>query len=231
MPAPVSTLSPVETITDPARLAMYTRAMRKTARPVVLVPDSDAGQLVLIQAARRIPRAVVVAVSSGAPLQVEPDVTFVDSTPAPHVLVDDSPSLTRTVRLIGLTHCTDIMVSELHFDEVLCLQQAITDLALEVTVHTLPTLREPDGLALARVNALLSDDERHAALALSAALTAGAHEAPQGDDAVLAAARAVFDVAPNITLTSLEILSGHLFARATVGEHVLVDTMDIRLNE
>lgn len=214
---------------------MYTRAMRKTARPVVLVPDSDAGQQVLMQAARRIPRAVVVGVvsiASSAPSGALPaDVAFVDSTPPPEVLVDDSPSLTRTVRLIGLTHCTDIMVSELHFDEVLRLQQAITDLALEVTVHTLPTLREPDGLALARVNALLSDDERHAALALSAALTAGAHEAPQGDDAVLAAARAVFDVAPNITLTSLEILSGHLFARATVGEHVLVDTMDIRLNE
>lgn len=223
----------METITDPARLAMYTRAMRKTARPVVLVPDSDAGQQVLMQAARRIPRAVVVGVvsiASSAPSGALPaDVAFVDSTPPPEVLVDDSPSLTRTVRLIGLTHCTDIMVSELHFDEVLRLQQAITDLALEVTVHTLPTLREPDGLALARVNALLSDDERHAALALSAALTAGAHEAPKGDDAVLAAARAVFDVAPNITLTSLEILSGRLFARATVGEHELVDTMDIRV--
>lgn len=212
---------------------MYTRAMRKTARPVVLVPDSDAGQQVLMQAARRIPRAVVVGVvsiASSAPSGALPaDVAFVDSTPPPEVLVDDSPSLTRTVRLIGLTHCTDIMVSELHFDEVLRLQQTITDLALEVTVHTLPTLREPDGLALARVNALLSDDERHVALALSAALTAGAHEAPKGDDAILAAARAVFDVAPNITLTSLEILSGRLFARATVGEHELVDTMDIRV--
>lgn len=220
----------METITDPARLAMYTRAMRKTARPVVLVPDSDAGQQVLMQAARRIPRAVVVAVVD-TPRSVPADVVFVDSTPAPRVLVDGSPSLTRTVRLMGLTHCTDIMVSELHFDEVLRLQQAITDLALEVTVHTLPTLREPDGLALARVNASLSDDERHAALALSAALTAGAHEAPKGDDAVLAAARAVFDVAPDITLTSLEILSGRLFARATVGEHELVDTMDIRVSE
>lgn len=223
----------METITDPARLAMYTRAMRKTARPVVLVPDSDAGQQVLMQAARRIPRAVVVGVvsiASSAPSGALPaDVAFVDSTPPPEVLVDDSPSLTRTVRLIGLTHCTDIMVSELHFDEVMRLQRAITDLALEVTVHTLPTLREPDGLALARVNALLSSDERHAALALSAALTAGAHEAPKGDDAVLAAARAVFDIAPNITLTSLEVLTGHLFARATVGEHVLVDTMDIRV--
>lgn len=212
---------------------MYTRAMRKIARPVVLVPDSDAGQQVLMQAARRIPRAVVVGVvsiASSAPSGALPaDVAFVDSTPPPEVLVDDSPSLTRTVRLIGLTHCSDIMVSELHFDEVLRLQQAITDLALEVTVHTLPTLREPDGLALARVNALLSSDERRAALALSAALTAGAHEAPKGDDAVLAAARAVFDIAPNITLTSLEILSGRLFARATVGEHELVDTMDIRV--
>ena len=62
------------------------------------------------------------------------------------------------------------MGSELHLDEVLRLQQTIT-------VHTLPTLRDPDG-------------ER----------------------------RAVCDVAPNITLTSLEILSGRLFAPATVGD-------------
>jgi len=225
----------VETITDPARLAMYTRAMRKTARPVVLVPDSDAGQQVLMQAARRIPRAVVVGVvsiASSAPSGALPaDVAFVDSTPPPEVLVDDSPSLTRTVRLIGLTHCTDIMVSELHFDEVLRLQQAITDLALEVTVHTLPTLREPDGLALARVNAELTPQERQAALAISAALTAGANEVAKGNDAVIAAARAVFDVAPDITLTRLEILSGRLFAKATVGAHELTDSIDIRVSE
>lgn len=221
----------METITDPARLAMYTRAMRKTARPVVLVPDSDAGQLVLIQAARRIPRAVVVAVSSGAPLQVEPDVTFVDSTPEPTMLVDASPSLTRTLRLVGLTHCSDIMVSELHFDEVVRLQRAITELAYEVTVHTLPTLREADGLALARVNAELTGEERQAALAISAALTAGAHEAVKGDDAVLATARAVFDVAPGITLTRLEIISGRLLAKATVGTHELTDSIDIRVSE
>jgi len=132
---------------------------------------------------------------------------------------------------VGLTHCTDIKVSELHFDEVLRLQHAITELALEVTVHTLPTLRESDGLSLARVNAELTPQERQAALAISAALTAGAHEVAKGNDAVIAAARALFDVAPDITLTRLEILSSRLFAKATVGAHELTDSIDIRVSE
>jgi pantoate--beta-alanine ligase len=46
----------------------------------------------------------------------------------------------------------------------------IRDLALEVELRVLPTVRDPDGLALSSRNALLSPDERRRALALSRAL-------------------------------------------------------------
>ncbi|HJD78747.1 MAG TPA: pantoate--beta-alanine ligase, partial [Corynebacterium pollutisoli] len=51
------------------QVGVLARAMRKTGRPVVLVPlgtGLHAGHLALIRAAQRIPRAVVIAAYAGA---------------------------------------------------------------------------------------------------------------------------------------------------------------------
>ena len=50
------------------------------------------------------------------------------------------------------------------------IRRLIRDLALEVELRVLPTVRDPDGLALSSRNALLSSDERRRALALPRAL-------------------------------------------------------------
>ena len=52
------------------------------------------------------------------------------------------------------------------------------DLELGVGVAGVPTVREPDGLALSSRNVYLSADERRRALALSRALFAGRDAAP-----------------------------------------------------
>jgi pantoate--beta-alanine ligase len=54
--------------------------------------------------------------------------------------------------------------------QVEVVRQLIRDLALEIELRVLPVVRDADGLALSSRNALLSDDERQRALALSRAL-------------------------------------------------------------
>jgi pantoate--beta-alanine ligase len=54
--------------------------------------------------------------------------------------------------------------------QVEVIRRMIRDLALEVELRVLPTVRDPDGLALSSRNALLTPDERRRALALSRAL-------------------------------------------------------------
>jgi pantoate--beta-alanine ligase len=69
------------------------------------------------------------------------------------------------------------------------------DLCLPVEIAGVPTVRDPDGLAVSSRNIYLSPAERGTALALPRALDAGRQEAGSGPEAVLAAAQRVLDVA------------------------------------
>ena len=54
--------------------------------------------------------------------------------------------------------------------QLLVIRQMVRDLDMPVQVHAVPTVREPDGLALSSRNVYLSPDERGQALCLSRAL-------------------------------------------------------------
>ncbi len=122
--------------------------------------------------------------------------------------------------------------------QVVVIRRLAADLNLPVRIEALPTVREPDGLALSSRNALLAPGDRARALALPAALRAATALAAGGERstaALLDAAREAmrpFDVEPEYlalvdpdTLEPLERLDGEalLAIAARVGEVRLID--------
>jgi pantoate--beta-alanine ligase len=76
--------------------------------------------------------------------------------------------------------------------QAVVITRLVRDLDIPVEIEVLPTVREPDGLALSSRNAYLGPDERRRAAALSRALAAAERAAAPGHgvDRALAAARA-----------------------------------------
>ena len=104
-------------------------------------------------------------------------------------------ALTTHLSLLHAVAPETIIAGEKDYELLLRLQQAITDLHLDVKVQGVPTVRMPDGLAMSLRNTAIPETDREKALALSAALTAGAHVAERGKEAVLSTAADVLKAA------------------------------------
>jgi pantoate--beta-alanine ligase len=75
--------------------------------------------------------------------------------------------------------------------QVAVIRRMVSDLDFPLRIEVLPTVREPDGLAMSSRNAYLEPDERQRAAALSRALSIAEEKAPaEGLAAALEAARA-----------------------------------------
>lgn len=265
-------------VTDPAELATYGRAFRKTGKRVALVPlgtGLHAGHIALIRAAKSLMGTVVMVTWTGTPGAGTPDTAAPDTaapdtaTPGagippefaregvdvvyhgefdPAVRIesgldhledggDVDRRVTRTIAAINATHATDVVVGEKDFEELVALQRAVTELRLEVRLHSLPTVRAANGVAMSLRNAEVPEDLQEAALALSAALTAGAHAAERGGEAVIRTARGVLE-AGGVTPDYVELRStsfgpaplrgdARLLAAATFGSVRLIDNVGV----
>ncbi|WP_297005473.1 pantoate--beta-alanine ligase [uncultured Corynebacterium sp.] len=146
--------------------------------------------------------------------------------------------LTVVNKLMQITHCTDAFFGEKDYQQLVLIQQMVTDLNLGVRVHGVPIVRETDGLAKSSRNVYLSGAEREVALTLSAALTAGAHVAEDGAEAVLSTARAILASVPEIEVDYLELRGAdlgeapeqgdaRLLVAAKVGATRLIDNVGV----
>jgi pantoate--beta-alanine ligase len=162
------------------------------------------------------------------------DVVF---TPTPEVVYPDGPPLVRVsagpmgevlegahrpghfdgvltvvLELLHLTRPDVALFGQKDAQQLACIRRMVVDLDLPVDVQAVPTVREPDGLALSSRNRYLSAQERQSALALSRALRTGD----------LATGRAVLAAEPGVELDYLERVDSASFALDPGGDLMVV---------
>jgi pantoate--beta-alanine ligase len=99
--------------------------------------------------------------------------------------------LTVVAKLLHLTRADLAFFGQKDAQQLLMIRRMVRDLDYACDIVAVPTVREPDGLALSSRNMHLSAFDREAALVLSRALAAGEAASAEGASAVRRAARDV----------------------------------------
>jgi pantoate--beta-alanine ligase len=98
--------------------------------------------------------------------------------------------LTVVAKLLHLTAPEVAFFGEKDGQQLALVRRMVRDLNFPVEIVGVPTVREPDGLALSSRNRYLSEEDRRHALGLYRVLTAGWEARKRGPAAVTAAAEA-----------------------------------------
>lgn len=114
--------------------------------------------------------------------------------------------LTVVALLLELTRPDIAVFGEKDAQQLALIRRLVAEQEYPVEVVGVPTVREPDGLALSSRNRYLDDAGRRNALALSRALRAGAARAGDGATAALVAAQEVLAAAPEVDLDYVVIV-------------------------
>jgi pantoate--beta-alanine ligase len=172
--------------------------------------------------------------AEGVAVVFVPDTTVVYPDDALEVTIDPGPLgrelegasrpghfsgvLTVVAKLFGLVRPDFAVFGEKDYQQLTLVRSMVRDLDMGVDVVAIPTVREPDGLALSSRNRYLRDGERVRARALPRALRAGAAVAPYGLGAVRTAALAELSAADGVELDYLEVRDSALRTVAQPGE-------------
>jgi pantoate--beta-alanine ligase len=205
---------------------------------------------------RRLDADVRLAAAAGVDLLFTPAAAEVYPDGAPLVTVDPGPwgdrlegaarpghfrgVLTVVAKLLNLVVPRVTAFGEKDYQQLVLVRRMCSDLELGVQVLGVPTVRDPDGLALSSRNAYLDTAQRCRAKAIPAALRAGQAQGGGGPDAVLAAAAAVLDAEPGVAVDYLVLTDpelgdppaageARLLLAATVGSTRLLDNVAVTL--
>ena len=150
--------------------------------------------------------------------------------------------LTVVAKLLAIVGPERAVFGEKDYQQLVLIRDLVRNFFLPVEVVGVPTVREPDGLALSSRNAYLTEAERRQALALSRALFAGRDAAGGGAAAVLRAARAELDAVPEVDVDYLALTDpwldappqqgeARLLVAARVGATRLIDNIGLTLDD
>jgi len=147
---------------------------------------------------------------------------------------------TVVLKLLNMVRPAAVYFGQKDAQQTLVVRRLVRDLDVPTRIEVLPTVREPDGLALSSRNAYLQPAEREQALGLSAALRAAEDTVARGElsaSAVLEAARSrlvsaglepeYLELRSAEDLTPVESVNGStlLAVAARVGRARLIDNV------
>jgi pantoate--beta-alanine ligase len=152
--------------------------------------------------------------------------------------------LTVVLKLLEMVRPDVAVFGEKDAQQLALVRRMTEDFVLGVEIAGVPTVRDPDGLAISSRNRLLSAAQRQTALSLSAALRAGWAAAPAGPVGVLKAANQVLEAAPGLAPDYLALVDPATFeqvgegatgralllAAAKIGSTRLIDNMPLDLD-
>jgi pantoate--beta-alanine ligase len=152
--------------------------------------------------------------------------------------------LTVVAKLLHLTAPDLAYFGEKDAQQLALISQMVRDLDFPVDVVAVPTVREEGGLALSSRNTYLTDSDRSAARSLNRALQAGVGAAAEGAAGTLAAAAAVLEAEPALSVDYLALVDddtwedagagtakGRLLVAARVGTTRLIDNVSVTFAE
>jgi pantoate--beta-alanine ligase len=148
--------------------------------------------------------------------------------------------LTVVAKLFHIVAPDLAFFGEKDYQQLILVKKMVRDLDFPVSVVGVPTVREPDGLAVSSRNVYLTPEERRRAPVLHRALAAGAAISARGPQAVLDAARAVLADEPALQVEYLELTDpdlgpdpqagpARLLAAARIGRTRLIDNVAVQL--
>lgn len=127
--------------------------------------------------------------------------------------------LTVVAKLLSIVAPDVAVFGEKDAQQLFLVRRMARDLNFPVEVVGVPTVREPDGLALSSRNSFLQPGERADALVLSRALEAAGAAADRGVESMLAAAQAVCQDDTGVQLDYLAVVDPRTFTSATDQHH------------
>ena len=146
--------------------------------------------------------------------------------------------LTVVAKFLNLVRPHAAYFGEKDYQQLTLIRRMTDDLDLGVLIVGVPTVREPDGLALSSRNRYLSPAERVSALALSRALFGGRDAAAGGPAVIATAAHDVLAAESGIVVDYLELRApdlgptpatgpARLLVAARVGGTRLIDNVEV----